>query len=330
MNSRRVLVYTGQDDTALCAELSKLKGADVVQGSQDRGEFLRQIVEAEGFIGQAAHWGSDIADAMAKAPGLRWLQIVNAGYDNIERAGVPGHVTLTTLGGIGSEVIAEHAVAQLLAVMRAVPLFLAAQQQRRWTFTNLTGSVKALWRTHVAVLGFGPIGRAIRDRLLGFEARVTAVARTARTDKKGTRVVQLEQLKALLGQVDALVVACPSKPETRGLIDAEAFEAMRPGCFVANVSRGSIVDTNALVAALESGKLGGAALDVTDPEPLPAEHPLWAYPNVLITPHTAWAGRGELVRAQVEEFLISNTRRFLAGESLENVVIVDQTQRAVR
>jgi phosphoglycerate dehydrogenase-like enzyme len=326
----RVLVYTGYDDTSLCAAIGKINGATVVQGSQDRGELLKQIVAAEAFIGQAAHWGSDIADAMARASKLRWLQIANAGYDNIERAGVPERVTLTTLGGIGSEVLAEHAVAQLLAVMRAVPKFLSVQQQRRWTFSDLAGEVTTLWRKHVAVLGFGPIGQAVRDRLVAFEARVTAVARSARTDEKGTRVVPLEQLQVLLGHVDALVIACPSKPETRRLINADAFEVMRPGCFIMNVSRGSIIDTNALVDALDSGKVGGAALDVTDPEPLPPEHPLWVYPNVLITPHTAWAGGGHAVRMRVEEFLVENVRRFVAGESLLNVAVVDHSQRVSR
>lgn len=326
----RVLVYTGHDDAALCAELAKLKGADIVQGSQDRGELLKQIVAAEVFIGQAGRWGADIADAMARAPKLRWLQLANAGYDNVERAGVPEHVTLTTLGGIGCEVLAEHAVAQLLAVMRALPQFIAAQQQRRWTFTNLVGEVTTLWRKHVVILGFGPIGQAVRDRLRGFEARVTAVARSSRTDEQGTRVVPYEQLHAVLGQADALVIACPSKPATRKLINAEAFEAMRPGCFIMNVSRGSIIDTDALVAALNAGKVGGAALDVTDPEPLPPEHALWGYPNVLITPHTAWAGGGQPVRMRLEAHMVENVRRYVAGEPLLNIANVDHSQREAR
>jgi phosphoglycerate dehydrogenase-like enzyme len=326
----RVLVYTGHDDTGLCAQLAQLKGTDVVQGSLDRGELLRQIVDADVFIGQAAEWGSDIADAMARAPRLRWLQLANAGYDNVERAGVPEHVMVTTQGGIGCEVLAEHVVAQLLAVMRAFPKFHEAQRERRWTFDNLIGEVTSLWRKHVAILGFGPIGQAVRDRLLGFEARVTGIARSSRTDEKGTRVVPYDQLHAVLGQVDALVVAVPSKPETRKMIDAAAFNAMRPGSFIVNVSRGAIVDTDALVAALNTGKVGGAALDVTDPEPLPPEHPLWAYPNVLITPHTAWAGGGQVVRDQVEALIVENTRRWLAGERLLEVVNVDHSDRAGR
>ncbi len=326
----RILVFTGEDDSALCAKLAELRGAEVVESSPDRGELLKQIVEADAFVGQSAYWGSDIADAMARAPKLRWLQLAGTGYDNGERAGLPEHVMLTTLGGIGSEVLAENAVGQLLAVMHALPMFHEAQQARRWTFTNLIGEVRTLWRRHVAILGFGPIGQAVRDRLLGFDARVTGIARSSRTDEKGTRIVPYDQLHAVLGQVDALVVAVPSKPETRGMIDAAAFEAMRPGSYIMNVSRGAIVDTDALVAALESGKLGGAALDVTDPEPLPPEHPLWAFPNVLITPHSAWAGGGQLVRDQVEALIVENTRRYLGGEPLLEVVSVDHSVRAGR
>ena len=187
-----------------------------------------------------------------------------------------------------------------------------------------------MWRRHVAILGFGPIGQAVRDRLVGFEARVTAIARSSRTDEKGTRIVPYDQLHAVLGQADALVVAVPSKPETRRMIDAAAFAAMRSGSFIVNVSRGAIVDTDALVAALESGRLGGAALDVTDPEPLPPEHPLWAFPNVLITPHTAWTGGGQAVREQVEALIVENTQRYLAGQRLLEVVSIDHSDRAGR
>lgn len=326
----QILVYTGGDDTALCAELAEFKGADIVQGSQDRGDLLKQIVEADGFVGNAFQWGSDIALAMAKAPNLRWLQLVNAGYDNVERAGVPEHVAVTNLGGIGSEVLAEHVVAQLLAVMHATPTFIAAQQQRRWTFSDLADNVTTLWRKHVAVLGFGSIGQAVRDRLLAFEARVTGIAQSSRTDEKGTRIVPYEQLHAVLGQAHALVIACPSKPATRKIVNAAAFEAMRPGCFIMNVSRGEIIDTNALVAALTAGSLGGAALDVTDPEPLPPEHELWALPNVLITPHTAWAGGGKPVRDQVEALIVKNVERFLVGKPLLHVAAIDHAQRVRR
>ncbi len=320
-------MWTGRDDTSLCAQLAQLGSAVICQGSSDRAELLEQIAQADALIGQAAHWGPDIAEAMERAPRLRWLQLANAGYDNVERAGVPPHVTVTNMGSVCSQVIAEHAVSLLLASMRSLAAFIDATRSHRWMPQELFGRVCTLWKKHVAVLGFGPIGRHIRGRLRAFDAQVTAVARTGRVDERGTRVVPYEALNELLGEVDALIVACPHKPATIGLVDAAAFAAMKPGSFLVNISRGTIVDTDALVAALEEGRLAGAALDVTDPEPLPEDHALWRCPNLIITPHVSFAGGGAPVRAELEALLIDNVQRFLAGQRLQHQVPIDQTQR---
>jgi phosphoglycerate dehydrogenase-like enzyme len=327
MSKTRIVVWTGRDDTSLCAQLAQIESASIMQGSSDRAELLAQINAAEGFIGQAAHWGSDIAEAMERAPRLRWLQLANAGYDNVERAGVPEHVTVTNMGSVCSQIIAEHAVSLLLASMRNVAAFIDATRSHQWSPGELSARVVTLWKKHVAVLGFGPIGRNIRDRLRAFDAQVTAVARTGRVDESGTRVFPYTALNDVLGDVDALVVACPHKPATIGLVDAEAFAAMKPGSFLVNVSRGTIIDTDALVAALDNGRLAGAALDVTDPEPLPESHALWRCPNLIITPHVSFAGGGAPVRAELEALLIDNVERFLAGEPLRHVVPIDHAQR---
>ncbi|HMB72688.1 MAG TPA: D-2-hydroxyacid dehydrogenase [Gammaproteobacteria bacterium] len=328
MSDTRVLVWTGRDDAALCEKLARLEGVEVVEASPERGELLRQITEAEAFIGQAAHWGRDIATAMANAPKLRWLQLCNAGFDNVERAGVPEHIVVSNMGRVTSEVIAEHAVALLLASMRSVAAFVDATRARQWAPGEFSGRVIPLWKKHVAVLGFGPIGRNIRDRLRAFDAQVTAVARTARSNDDGTEVVPYHGLSQILRKVDALVIACPHKPATIGLVDEHAFAAMKPGGFLVNISRGTIVDTDALIAALDSGRLAGAALDVTDPEPLPQSHALWRCPNLIITPHVSFAGGGAAVRADLESLLIDNVRRFLAGEELPTRVTIDHSQRA--
>lgn len=328
MSKTRVLVWTGRDDAALCAKLAQLEGVEILEASSQRSTLLRQIGETEVFIGQAAHWGKDIAAAMASAPKLRWLQLCNAGFDNVERAGVPEHVIVSNMGSVTSEVIAEHAVTLLLASMRGVAAFVDATRDRQWAPAELSGRVVPLWKKHVAVLGFGPIGRNIRDRLRAFDAQVTAVARTARVAADGTRVVPYAGLEDLLGEVDALVVACPHKPATIGLVDAAAFAAMKPGSFLVNISRGTIVDTDALTAALDSGHLAGAALDVTNPEPLPENHALWRCPNLIITPHVSFAGGGAAVRADLEALLIDNLRRYLAGQELPTRVTIDHSQRS--
>jgi len=330
MSRPKIVVWTGRDDTSLCAQLAQIDSAVICQGSDDRAELLSQIENADAFIGQAAHWGPDIAAAMERAPRLRWLQLANAGYDNVERAGVPKHVTVTNMGSVCSQIIAEHAVALLLASMRGVAAFIDATRRHEWAPRELGGRVCTLWKKHVAVLGFGPIGRNIRDRLRAFDAQVTAVARTARVDENGTRVVPYAALTEVLRQVDGLVVACPHKPATIGLVDSAALAAMKPGSFLVNISRGTIIDTDALVAALNEGHLGGAALDVTDPEPLPQDHGLWRCPNLIITPHVSFAGGGAAVRAELEALLIDNVQRFLAGKLLRHAVHIDHSQRLTR
>ena len=327
MNKKRILVWSGRDDTELCARLAKFDGVEIVPGSAERGTLLQQIRETEVFIGQAAFWGVDIAEAMAQAPKLRWLQLCNAGYDNVERAGVPEHVVVSNMGGVTSEVISEHAVSLLLALMRGIAGFIDSTRSHQWAPGELSGRVVPLWKKHVAVLGFGPIGRNICQRIQAFDAKVTVVARTAR-DADGIPVVAYEQLNELLGRVDALVIACPHKPATVGLVDANAFAAMKPGSFLVNISRGTIIETDALVDALNSGQLAGAALDVTDPEPLPENHPLWRCPNLIITPHVAFAGGGAAVRADLEALLIENVRRYLAGEDLLTPIRIDHSQRS--
>ena len=325
--SVRVLVWTGRDDSALCEDLRRFAGVEIVQASSERDALLQQIRESEVFIGQAAHWGADIAAAMFDAPGLRWLQLCNAGFDNVERAGVPEHVVVSNMGSVTSQVIAEHAVSLLLALMRDTAGFIDGTRAGRWMPRELGSRVVPLWKKHVAVVGFGPIGRNIANRLQAFDARVTAVARRAR-DEGGTPVVAYEQLNALLSDVDALIVACPHKPATVGLIDSVALSAMTPGAFLVNISRGTIIETDALVAALSDAHLGGAALDVTDPEPLPEGHPLWACPNLIITPHVSFAGGGAPVRADLEALLQENLRLFLAGKSPLTCVTVDHSQRS--
>jgi len=330
MSKPKIVVWTGRDDTSLCAQLAQIDSAVICQGSDDRAELLSQIEDADAFIGQAGLWDTDIAIAMEHAPRLRWLQLANAGYDNVERAGVPEHVTVTNMGSVCSQIIAEHAVSLLLASMRGVAAFVDATRRHEWTPRELSGRVCTLWKKHVAVLGFGPIGRNIRDRLRAFDAQVTAVARTARVDEDGTRVIPYAALNELLGEVDALIVACPHKPETIGLVDTAALAAMRPGSFLVNISRGTIIDTDALVAALNKGQLGAAALDVTDPEPLPADHALWRCPNLIITPHISFAGGGAAVRADLEALLIDNVQRFLSGKLLRHEVHIDHSQRLAR
>ena len=169
------------------------------------------------------------------------------------------------------------------------------------------------------VVGMGGIGSEIARRAKGFDMRVLATVRSARpapdyVDELGTAA----DMDRYLAEADVVAVALPLTDETRGLFDAERFALMKAGAYFLNIGRGPIVDTDALLAALQSGHLAGAGLDVTDPEPLPADHPLWRQPKVIITPHVA--SRAELTMERRWSVFRENMRRFGAGEGLVNVV----------
>ena len=245
--------------------------------------------------------------ALAVMPHLEVIQLLSAGVERWLPM-VPEGVTLCNGRGVHGPATAELAVAGILAVLRQLPMFLTEQAAGRWTERH----TEDLDGKRLLVLGAGDIGKHVAAALEVFGAVTTYVGRTARDGVRG-----VDELPALLPEADILAVAIPMTEQTQGLVDAHALAALPDGAIVANVARGPIVDTDALVAELRSGRLR-AFLDVTDPEPLPADHPLWHAGNVVITPHvgggtSGWQRRGyRLVREQIE--------RFVAGEPLQNVV----------
>lgn len=276
----RLLVWNGKDDPP--------------EGIQDT-EFL-----LGGYMAGASRFSSLM-------PKLRVVQLLSAG---VERwlPHVPRGVTLCNARGVHGTATAELAVTGILAIIRQLPSFLTEQQAHRWTEKQ----TEDLDGKRVLVLGAGDIGKHVADALAVFGAQITYVARTARDGVRG-----IAELPDLLPQADVLVIALPLTDETTGLLDAAALAALPDGAIVANVARGPIVDTDALTAETTAGRLR-AFLDVTDPEPLPADHALWDAPDVIITPHVGggtfgWERRGyRLVREQIE--------RYAAGETLLNVV----------
>jgi phosphoglycerate dehydrogenase-like enzyme len=171
----------------------------------------------------------------------------------------------------------------------------------------------------MGIVGLGGTGRAVAERALAFGCRVLAVDREAVVAPPGVAAVwQMDRFYDLLEQSDVVVICAPLTPETRGLFDRQAFARMRPHAILVNVTRGAIVDGEALLEALQTGQIGGAGLDVTNPEPLPPEHPLWQMPNVVITPHAA--GGSPLRQDRVVDLFCANLRRFLANQPLEGVI----------
>ncbi|GAA5031211.1 2-hydroxyacid dehydrogenase [Streptomyces siamensis] len=252
-------------------------------------------------------------------PGMTSVQVVqtlSAGVDHV----LPslGHlrpgVQLCNARGVHEASTAELALALILASLRGIPDFVRGQDKGEWR----SGFRPALADKSVLIVGYGSIGAAIEDRLAPFEvARVARVARSERTMARGL-VHPLTELPALLPEADVVVLSTPLTEDTRGLVDAEFLSRMKDGALLVNVARGPVVDTKALLAELESGRLT-AALDVTDPEPLPQGHPLWHAPGVLISPHVGGPTSAFMPRAK--RLLADQLNRFVNREPLWNVVL---------
>jgi len=308
-----VLVWTGHDDAALCEALAPIPGLRL-HAARNASEAQALMARVDGMIMSVVPWNADFARALAGSSRLVWIQLLNAGFDNMEKLGVPQRVVVSTIGEFGSTVVAEHALALLLALVRRLPESLSAQHRVAWT--RASAPTMTLRDMNVAVLGFGHIGRCVASLLTTFGARPLVVASTERHTSSGLHVHSLNALSAVLNGAQALVICAPLNDATRQVVNQAAFASMRAGSYLVNISRGGIVDTDAMVAALESGVLSGAAMDVTDPEPLPPSHPLWRHPKVLMTPHVASSGATEGERTRLNEFLVDQVRRFVSGDEV--------------
>ena len=249
----------------------------------------------------------DVDSVIAALPRLKVVQLVSAGAERFVDH-IPDGVVLCTARGAHSGATAEWIVAAILASVRQFPRFLAAQTLGTWE-NPWNGELAG---RRVLVVGAGDIGRALGRRLEGFDVEVRYVARSAREG-----VSAVGDLPDLLPEHDIVVLLVPTTPETVGLVDAEFLAAMPDGALLVNAARGPVVETAALLAELSSKRLH-AALDVTDPEPLPEGHPLWSAPNLLLTPHTA----GSVPRAGEKALAVvkAQLERLLNGQPLQNVV----------
>ena len=298
--------------------------ADAVQGIADDVEIVsvrsadeakRAVRDADAVIG---YCGEDVVGAGER---LRWVQVGSSGVERClaTPALADGSVILTNMQKMSSPIIGEHAVALMMSLARGVPQQSKAMPSGEWNrrYGDELGMISLDGKT-VLVVGLGGIGKAVARRSSGLGMRVVATRNSSREGPDYVDYVGLsDELLELAAQADVIVNALPLTPQTRGLFDTEFFNAAKKGHLFVNVARGGSVVTDDLVAALKDGRVGGAGLDVTDPEPLPADHALWQMDNVIITPHIAWYGStGERERALAAE----NLRRFIAGDALLNVV----------
>lgn len=304
-------VVVSVPEQSYAAGLAGVEGVEPVvwdlSGQHERGAELRLVVPP--YMGRPPS-----AEALAGLPVLEAVQLLTAGYESVLDRVPPG-VLLCNGAGIHDASTAELAVTLVLASLRDLPTHLAAQSSSTWARPRIWG---ALADKRVLVVGYGHIGRAIVSRLLPFEVEVTVVASRSREgDDLVDRVHGIDELPRLATTADVLVVIVPLTAATRRLVNEELLSRLPDGALVVNVARGAVVDTDALLAECTSGRLR-AALDVTEPEPLPPVHPLWTTPGVLITPHVGGATSAMAPRAVA--LLRRQVEALRDGRPLANVV----------
>ncbi len=261
-------------------------------------------------------------ELIAAAPKLVWVQIYWAGAERC--LSVPdvgsGQIVMSNMQKMSSPAIAEHAVAMAMALSRQLPQFSRLMESKTWAGDNadVIGRMRPIAGRTMLVVGLGGIGSEVARLADALGMQVWGTRNSSREGPDYVDYVGLaDELHALAAKADVIVNALPLTASTTKLLDESFFNAAKEGAIFVNVGRGQTVDTAALIAALDSGRISGAGLDVTSPEPLPADHALWSYENVVITPHVAGSG-GERERHEV--LLLENLRRYIAGERLLNVV----------
>jgi len=289
----RVWIGPGDDDGRIAAAVTRGGGA-----------VAPDPVDADAVVWLEYSRPEELLEALNND--IRWVQLPAAGVERWLDL-VDGRRTWTGAQGAYAGQVAEHAAALVLAASKHLP---QAARARSWG----AEPGRPLEGATVGIVGAGAIGRALAPLLAPFGVRILAQTRSGRTVDGAERTAGADGLAEVLRESDYVVLAAPLTRETRGLMGASELDLIGPDGWLVNVARGALVRTDDLVAALREGRIGGACLDVTDPEPLPDDHPLWGFPNVLITPHVANppAYERDLLAARVEE----NVRRFAAGEEL--------------
>ena len=254
--------------------------------------------------------GSEVLDRVAEMTALRVVQTLTAGVEDVQPR-IPEGVTLCNAAGVHDASTAEQAIALALASGRHLDTYARQQPEGRWE--PVFG--RALADQRVLIVGYGHIGEAIEARLAGFE--VASITRIARRRRDEPAVHPIEDLHEVLPEADVVFVIAPHTPETEGLLGAAELALLPDDALLVNVARGPLVDTDALLTETRAGRLR-AALDVTDPEPLPPDHPLWRSPGVLIAPHVGGASTAFAPRA--DRLVAAQLGRFARGEELENVI----------
>ncbi len=272
-----------------------------------------QVQQAELILGNVP------PEMIQKSQRLLWLHLNSAGYDPYVKEGILGsHTILTTSSGAYGKAVSEHMFTMFLALMKKLHRYRDDQKQHIW---GEEGEVVSIGDAVILILGAGDIGKHFAKQAHALGAYVIGVKRSLEECPPCMDELHVnKELKELLPRADAVVSFLPSTNESRGLFNKELFALMKKGSYFVNGGRGDLVCTEDLCDALESGHLAGAALDVTDPEPLPEDHRLWDVPNAFITPHVSGFYHLPETLRNVVAICTENVRRYHAGEPLRNVV----------
>jgi phosphoglycerate dehydrogenase-like enzyme len=294
--------------------VAPVEAPHVVEAVQQGGGTVVDLADSpDALVWMAPDEPAGLERALGSAPTLRWVQLPFAGVERFTDV-LDRSLQWACAKGVYADPVAEHALALALAGLRSLP---ERARARSWGEQAAT----TLYDAEVVVLGAGGITTSLLGLLAPFRCTTTVVRRSGEPVDGATRTVGLDRLEEVLGEALVVVLALALTPQTRHVVGAAQLQAMREDGWLVNVARGAHVDTDALVTALREGRLGGAALDVTDPEPLPDGHPLWDLPNCLITPHTAnpWQTAQPLLAQRIAD----NVRRSVAGEPLTGLVDLD-------
>ena len=286
----------------------------IVAGSPEAKAKIASIDAVIGFCS---------ADVLSAGKSIQWIQLTSAGVENC--VAVPAvkdrNLLVTNMQRISGPIIAEHVIAMTMAFTRGLDLYIPAQAQGNWMRGLQPGRATVVEGKTMLVVGLGGIGTEVAKRAHALGMKVTATRNSGRTGPDFVSYVGLaDELPKLASEADFVVNTAPLTPQTQGIFNAALFAKMKPSAYLINIARGGSVVTSDLIDALKTKKIAGAALDVTDPEPLPADHPLWKAPNIIITPHVASdSDVGQDAQLQVVR---ENLRRYLAGEKMLSVVDV--------
>lgn len=291
-----------------------------VEPFDDIGQVASLVPQARVLVSSTLQYDARTAAALRRdGRSLAWIFCPNAGLETFARHGIPPSATLSHAPGRAAAQVAEHGMALLLGLARAHALLERQRQAAAWDRERVVDALSSLAGRHLVIVGFGAIGGELARRARAFGMHVTGVATRARSHPDAHQVVAAGQLDAVLPQADALVLAVPHTAITHRLIDRRRLGLLQPSAVLVNLARGGVLDQTALVEALRARRIAGAALDVFDPEPLPAGHALWSLDNVLLSPHVAGVGGPREIERRIQ-WIRQQLLDFCAGRPPANPV----------